>query len=287
MAVKKSVEKKILSLTVIGRDRTGVIAAYTNLLFKLGANIEALAEEVRRGQFSMTLQASWPSGHFDEKAIAAAVRKLSAGLKMETTQRVLSSHRRQKMAILVTHESHCLNGLVKAKLPCDAALVVGSHPDLKRDAQKLGLPFVHVEWDDRRKAEQKLGAVLEKHEIDFIVLARFMRILSPHFVWQWKNKILNIHPSLLPAFQGAAAYRQAFEKGVTVTGVTAHIVTPDLDEGPILDQGAFRILPHWTLPQIAEQGRGLEVKVLVSAVRMFLRHRFDIYWGKVHHNGVV
>lgn len=279
---RKTSEKKYISLTVIGRDRTGVIAGFTNLLFQTGANIEALAEEVRRGQFSMTLQATWLANRFNEGKIREEIQKLAASLQMEVTLRVLNARRRQRLAIFVTRESHCLEGLLKAKLPCDPAVVVGNRPDLAPLAKKHGLPFVHLPWTDIPKTGQQLKEILEEHEIDFIVLARFMRILSPSFVWRWKNKIINIHPSLLPAFQGASAYRQAFEKGVRVCGVTAHIVTPDLDEGPILDQAAFRISPHWTLPEIIAQGRKLETKVLVSAVRLFLQHRYDIYWGKVH-----
>lgn len=279
---KKTLPKKIVSLSVIGRDRTGVIAAFTNLLFKAGANIEALAEEVRRGQFNMTLQASWPESKFDEKRLKTEIAALSTTLKMEATLRVLNAHRRQRMAILVTHESHCLKALLAAKLPCRSAVVIGNQTDLRPLAKKAGLPFVHIAWEERAKAEKQLLEVLAKYEIDFLVLARFMRILSPSFVWRWKNKILNIHPSLLPAFQGASAYRQAFEKGVRVVGVTAHIVTPDLDEGPILDQAAFRIATDEPLARIIERGQKLETKVLISAVRLFLRHRFDIYWGKVH-----
>ncbi len=279
---KTSLEKKIISLSVIGRDRTGVIAAFTNLLFQEGANIEALAEEVRRGQFSMTLQASWTRKTFNEKRVRAEIHNLSTALKMDTTLRVLSANRRQRLAIFVTRESHCFEGLLKAKLPCTPAVVVGNRPDLAPLAKKHGLPFVHLPWTDVHQTAQDLKKVLEAHEVDFIVLARFMRILSPSFVWRWKNKIINIHPSLLPAFPGASAYRQAFEKGVRVVGVTAHIVTPDLDQGPILDQAAFRSAPHWTLPEIIARGQKLETKVLVSAVRLFLQHRFDIYWGKVH-----
>lgn len=278
----KSPEKKIISLTVIGRDRTGVIAAFTNLLFMQGANIEALAEEVRRGQFSMTLEASWPTARFQPATVGEAISKLSADLKMETTWRILSSHRRQRMAILVTNESHCIEALLKSRLPSEATVVIGNQTSLRELAEKHKLPFVHIPWTERATAEKKLTEVLQQYEVDFIVLARFMRILSPNFVWRWKNKIINIHPSLLPAFQGASAYRQAFEKGVRVGGVTAHLVTPNLDDGPILDQGVFRITPRMTLAQIVAKGQTLEAKVLVSAVKLFLQYRFDIYWGKIH-----
>jgi formyltetrahydrofolate deformylase len=281
----QSPKKRIISLTVIGRDRTGVIAAFTNLLFQKGANIEALAEEVRSGQFSMTLQASWPISRFAEKSLRADIAILAQELKMEASVRILNAHRKQRMAILVTREAHALQGLLKAHLPCEIAFIAATEPDLRPVARQSGVPFVHIPWAKRLEAEKKLNELLVEHEVDFIVLARFMKILSPSFVWKWKNKIINIHPSLLPAFPGASAYRQAFEKGVRVIGVTSHIVTPGLDEGPILDQDSFRIGHHAKLADIVKHGQKLETKVLVSAVRLFIEQRFDIYWGRVHMNG--
>jgi formyltetrahydrofolate deformylase len=114
------------------------------------------------------------------------------------------------------------------------------------------------------------------------VLARFMKILSPNFVWRWKNKIINIHPSLLPAFPGANAYRQAYERGVKVIGVTAHFVTPNLDEGPIIAQEALRVKPREPLASIVRRGQALETKCVLRAVRTFLTRRLDVHWGRVY-----
>ena len=109
-----------------------------------------------------------------------------------------------------------------------------------------------------------------------------MKILSPNFVWRWKNKIINIHPSLLPAFPGASAYRQAFEKGVRVFGVTSHLVTPQLDEGPILVQESATVEWGEPLPSLVKRGQALEAKCLVRAVKLYLTKKLDIYWGRVH-----
>ncbi len=114
------------------------------------------------------------------------------------------------------------------------------------------------------------------------MLARFMKILSPNFVWRWKNKIINIHPSLLPAFPGANAYRQAYERGVKVIGVTAHFVTPNLDEGPIIAQEALRVKPREPLASIVRRGQALETKCVLRAVRTFLTRRLDVHWGRVY-----
>lgn len=277
-----STSRKLLALTVIGQDRTGVIARFTNLLFLAGANIEALEEQVQSGLFSMTLQASWPAAKFDLPALRKQCRALAKELGMDLTLRELHTHRRPRMAILVTRETHCLEALLKARLACEPCVIIGSYPDLEPLAKQAKVPFVHVPWGDRAKAEARVRELCEQYEVDFIVLARFMRILSPDFVWRWKNRIINIHPSLLPAFAGANAYRQAYETGVRVIGVTAHFVTPNLDEGPILTQECFRVPSTWSLKQIVARGQKAECKALTDAVRQFLKHRFDVYWGKVH-----
>jgi len=123
--------------------------------------------------------------------------------------------------------------------------------------------------------------LLEQHEIDFMVLARFMKILSPNVAWRYKNKIINIHPSLLPSFPGAQAYRQAYEHGVKIAGVTAHFVSMHLDEGPIIAQSSFHIHPAWSLKEIVAAGQRLESRVLVKAVKLYLAKRLDVYWGTV------
>lgn len=278
--------KQFLTLTLIGRDKSGVIAAVTQLLFQQKANIEALEEQVTRGRFSMTLQASWAVKDYREAAVRQALQDLAARLKMELKLHFSARNRRQRMALLVTRETHALEAILAAvrqkRLAADPAVVIGNRPDLRPLAAKAGIPFVHIPFDDRAAAEKKVLAALEAHAADFIVLARFMKILSPDFVWRWKNKILNIHPSLLPAFPGASAYRQAYEKGVKVVGVTAHFVTPDLDQGPIICQEAFRTRPGEALASIVKRGQACEAKCLVRAVRLYLGKRLDVHWGRVY-----
>jgi formyltetrahydrofolate deformylase len=189
--------------------------------------------------------------------------------------------RRQRFAILVTKETHCFEALLAAKLKADAAFVIGNHTDFAPLAKKFNLPFVHIPWNDRAKAEVQALRLLEEQQIDFVVLARFMKILSPNFVWRYKNKIVNIHPSLLPSFPGPQAYRQAYEQGVKIAGVTAHFVSMRLDEGPIIAQGSFQIRPGMALKDIVARGQQLEADVLVKAVKLYLSKRLDVYWGVV------
>jgi len=277
--------KQLATVTVIGRDKTGVIARVTNFLFEQGANIEALEEQVTRGQFSMTLQASWKDSLLNLKRLQAGLDELGAKLEMEIKLRLAARQRRQRFAILVTREPHCLEALLAARrsgsLKAEPTLILSNRGDLEKTARQNKIPFVQVPWLEREPAEQKVLKLLDEYEIDFLVLARFMKILSPNFVWRYKNKIINIHPSLLPSFPGPQAYRQGYERGVKIFGVTAHFVTMHLDEGPIIAQGSFPVRPKMGLKEIVAAGQKLESKVLVKAVRLFLTKRLDVYWGVV------
>ncbi len=273
--------KQFATITVIGRDKTGVIARVTNFLFEQHANIEALEEQVTRGQFSMTLQASWKRGDLKTDTLRAGLETLAKSLGMEIKLRLTDPKRRQRFAIMVTKETHCFDALMAAKLPAETALVIGNYAEFAPRAKKHKLPFAHLNWHDRAKSENEALQLLEDNEIDFIVLARFMKILSPNFVWRHKNKIINIHPSLLPSFPGPQAYRQAYESGVKIAGVTAHFVSMRLDEGPIIAQGSFAITPGMELKEIMAAGQKQEAQVLVKAVKLYLGKRLDVYWGVV------
>ena len=273
------------TITVIGRDKTGVVARITGFLFEQHANIEALEEQVTRGQFSMTLQASWKPGQCDAEALRAGLDRLAEALGMEIKLRLTDPRRRQRFALLVTREPHCPEAILAAaanrSLKADPVVVVSNRPDLAPLAQRARLPFQHIPWEDRAPAEAATLRLLDEHEVDFVVLARFMKILSPNFVWRYKNKIINIHPSLLPSFPGPQAYRQAYETGVKIVGVTAHFVSMNLDEGPIIAQDAFRVRPQMSLKEIVAAGQRLEARTLVKAVKLYLARKLDVYWGTV------
>jgi formyltetrahydrofolate deformylase len=277
---------RFATITVIGRDKTGVVARVTNFLFEQRANIEGLEEQVTRGQFSMTLQASWKEGRMDRAGISRGLEKLAAQLDMEIKVRFTDPRRRQRMAILATREPHCLEALLQAiknggLKKSEPVVVLSNRRELEPLARQAGLAFAQLPWEDRLKAENAALRLLDEHEIDFVVLARFMKILSPNFVWRYKNKIINIHPSLLPSFPGPQAYRQAYEQGVKIIGVSAHFVTMNLDEGPIIAQDCFSVRPQMTLKQIVAAGQKLEARTLVRAVKLYLDKRLDVYWGVV------
>jgi len=270
--------KQFATITVIGRDKTGVIARVTNFLFEQKANIEALEEQVTRGQFSMTLQASWRDGELKTPLLQDGLAELASSLQMEIKLRLTHPSRRQRMAILVTREPHCFEGLRRAWKAgqlrrAEPVVVISNRRELGPLARKYKLPFVLVSWNKRAAAEGKLLKLLDEYEIDFLVLARFMKILSPNVVWRFKNKILNVHPSLLPSFPGAQAYRQAYEHGVKIAGVTAHFVSMHLDEGPIIAQSVIPVDHSHSPSDMAQAGRDVEKIVLASALRLVFEER--------------
>ncbi len=277
---------RFATITVIGRDKTGVVARITSFLFEQKANIEALEEQVTRGQFSMNLQASWKDGQLSRSAVIDGFQALARELEMEIKIRFTEPRRRQRMAIMVTREPHCFQRIIEAVKSgalrkAEPALVLSNRRDLEPMAKKAGLSFTFVPWEDRLKGEANALRLLDEYEIDFVVLARFMKILSPNFVWRYKNKIINIHPSLLPSFPGPQAYRQAYEQGVKIIGVSSHFVTMNLDEGPIIAQDCFRVSPHMSFKEILSTGQKLEAKTLLKAIKLYLDNRLDVYWGVV------
>ncbi len=280
-----STMKEFAILTVIGRDKTGVIARITNFLFEQHANIEALEEQVTRGQFSMTLQASWTGGLSNKAGLAVGLARLARDLGMEIKVRWSYPHSRQRMAVMVTGEAHGALALLQAvkngRIQAEPVVMLSNKRELRPLARQFNIPFTFIAWRDRAAAEKRALRLLEKGEVDFVVLARFMKILSPNFVWRYKNKIINIHPSLLPSFPGPQPYRQAYEYGVKIIGVTAHFVSMHLDEGPIIAQASAAIPAGASLRQIITAGQKLESAMLVKAVRLYLTKRLDVHWGVV------
>jgi len=281
-----SMTTQVATITVIGRDKTGVVAHITNYLFVQKGNIEALEEQVTRGQFSMTVQVSWKDGELKRGAVIRGLGELARELEMEIKVRFTEPRKRQRMAIMVTREPHCFERIQRAieqgaLKKAEAALVIGNRKDLEPTAKRFRLPFLYVPWEDRAAAESQALQILDDHQIDFIVLARFMKILSPNFVWRFKNKIINIHPSLLPSFPGPQAYRQAYEQGVKIIGVSAHFVTMRLDEGPIIAQDCFKVRAGMSLKEIVAEGQRLEASTLAKAVKLYLDNRLDVFWGTV------
>jgi formyltetrahydrofolate deformylase len=276
--------KTIVEVTVVGKDRKGVVADITNYIFGNGGNIEKISQNVVRGLFGMQLEASFQ--HADHREFDKGLQELAKKLQMEIKVHYQEPDRPRNVALFVSKEPHCieriLQGRKKNEIEANLAVVVGSEPSLKPIADAAGIPFHSVTHTDQAEAERNILQLIEKYNVDVIVLARYMRILTPNFVWRYPNRVINIHPSLLPAFPGAYAYVQAYERGAKIVGCTAHFVTEDLDQGPIISQNSFKVQQSDTLETIKKKGQELEAETLFEAVKLYLEGKLEVYWGKVH-----
>ena len=247
-------------ITVVGDDDTGLIARVTTLLFERDINIEDLDQAVRDGLFRMTMHVDTDEMSCSEADLRAALRELGEDLGQDVRVRFPADRETRTIAVLVTKESHCLEALLEAwadgELGADIEVVVGNHDDLRPLAEQYGLDFHDVGDEKGTPDEARLLELLEGYDTDLVVLARYMRILSPEVVFRYEDRIINVHPSLLPSFPGAEAYRQAREEGVRVAGVTAHYVTTDLDQGPIIAQRAFSAPPDADVDQLRPPAAG-------------------------------
>jgi len=277
-------DKTIVELVVVGKDHEGVVAGFTNFIFQNNGNIEKINQNVVKGLFGMYLEASFTK-KLDVKKFSKEAEGLAKNLKMEVNIHYEVA-KRKRVAVLVTKEPHCLEAILDArtknKIKGEIVVLIGTENTLMPLAKKVNIPFVLIDEKDQSKAEEDIISVIKKFDVDLIVLARYMRILSPNFVWRYPNRIINIHPSLLPAFPGAFAYVQAYERGAKIVGCTAHYVTEDLDQGPIIFQDAFSIDENETLESLKKKGQKLEASTLLEAVKMHLDGRLEVYWGKVH-----
>jgi formyltetrahydrofolate deformylase len=276
--------KTIVEITVVGPDKKGVVADITNFIFKNSGNIEKISQNVIHGLFGMQLEASFAD--LDRGQLDTGLRLLARKLSMEIKVHYQESNRLQNVAILVSREPHCLVKILDAKksgeIEDNISVIVGSDSTLKSFAEQAGLPFHAIAHTDQKEAEDKILQLIEQYNIDLIVLARYMRILTPNFVWRYPNRIINIHPSLLPAFPGAYAYVQAYERGAKIVGCTAHFVTEDLDQGPIICQESFKVSSTDTIETIKKKGQELEATTLLEATKLCLQNKLEVYWGKVY-----
>ena len=275
-------KKTIVGITVVGKDREGIVAAFTNFVFQKEGNVEKVNQNVIKGLFGMYLEVSFIK-KINIKKFEIELQKVAKKYKMDvSTHHEINSEK--NIAVFVTKESHCLKILLDSKntIRGKISVIVGTEKTLSLMAKKAKIPFVLIDEKDQSRAESKLIGVCKKYDIDLIVLARYMRILTPNFVWRYPNRIINIHPSLLPAFPGAMAYAQAYERGTKIVGVTAHYVTENLDQGPIIFQDSFSVNPEDDLESIRKKGQKLEANTLLRAVKMHLTNKLEVRWRKVH-----
>ncbi len=279
-------EKTTAVLLFSCKDRIGLVSRLTQLVYEDGGNILDLNEHVDPVEQMFSIRIAWEmSSSSKEPSELGDIFKPLAE-EVNATGEVHFLEEKTRTAIFVSKYDHALQEILwrqkMNEFPVDIALVVSNHMDLKDLAAHHDIPFhYHPKTKETRlEQEQNELALLKEYDIDTIVLARYMQILSPVFVQEYQNKIINIHHSFLPAFVGSNPYKQAFQRGVKIIGATSHYVTDDLDEGPIIAQDVIRISHKDTLKDLIRKGRDLERLVLVRALRTHLEHRVLVHGRK-------
>jgi formyltetrahydrofolate deformylase len=268
-------------------DRPGIVAAVTTFLFQHGANITELDQhstDPEGGKFFMRLEFQTPRLDLSRKALDDAFGA-AVGRRFEMEWKITHAADRPRMAILVSKHDHCLLELLwrwaRRELAVDVPLVISNHADLGNAVASFGVRFEHVaNTADTQGAGETRMLELLAGAADFLVLARYMRVLSAEFVARFPNRILNIHHSFLPAFAGADPYRQAWQHGVKLIGATAHYVTAALDQGPIIEQATARVSHRDSPEDLKRLGRDLERQALARAVRWHAEDRIIVDGNK-------
>jgi formyltetrahydrofolate deformylase len=265
-------------------DRKGLVARVSGLLFERGANILHADQHIDRELVLFFMRVEFELEGFDLESFRAAFATLAAELNM--TWKLTSSARRPRVALFCSQYLHCMADLLHrwrtGELVCEIALIVSNHSEVANLAAFYGVPFEHVPVtaETRAAAEARQLGLLKRDEIELIILARYMQILSPEFVARFPVGIINVHHSFLPAFTGSRPYHAAHARGVKLIGATSHYVTEVLDDGPIIEQDVARISHRDQVEDLVARGRDLERMVLSRAVRWHLDRRILCYGNK-------
>jgi formyltetrahydrofolate deformylase len=268
-------------------DRPGIIAVLTEFINSNGGNILYLDQYVDRVNSILFMRIEWDLDGFliPHDKIKEYFATLYAA-RYDITYRLSFTSHRQRMAIFVSKMSHCLYDLLArytaGEWDVEIPLIVSNHPDLAVVGKQFDIPFevIPVTRDNKAEMEQREFELLDRYGIDFIVLARYMQVLSEDFISRYPGRIINIHHSFLPAFIGARPYHQAFERGVKLIGATSHYVTTELDAGPIIEQDITRITHRDTVEDLVKKGRDLEKIVLSRAVEKHIQRKLLTYNNK-------
>ena len=260
-------------------DQPGIVHAMTTAVLNCGGNIIENQQYTDHTTNTFVMRTRFETS----QGMAAAQTSLNGELgKFSPTLQIRETAKKPRALVMVTAESHCLRDLMYllelGELPIEIPLVVSNRQDLKQLVESHGIPFMHLPIDAGNKAAQEnvLIAKVKELGIDFVVLARYMQILSPDFCNAMPGKIINIHHSFLPGFKGAKPYHQAHERGVKIIGATAHFVTADLDEGPIIEQDVAHVTHSSTPDELIALGRDIERRVLAKAVKLYAEDRIFI-----------
>lgn len=268
-------------------DQPGIIAVITDFITSNRGNILYLDQYVDRTEGIFYMRVEWDlDGFLIPKEKLKDYFQTLYGQRYQLTHRLSFTSHRQRMAIFVSKMSHCLYDLlsryIAGEWDVEIPVIISNHPDLEIVGKQFNIPFevVPVTRDNKEEMEKREFDILDSYGIDFIVLARYMQVLSEEFINRYPNHIINIHHSFLPAFVGAKPYHQAFERGVKLIGATSHYVTTELDAGPIIEQDTARITHKDTVADLVKKGRDLEKIVLSRAVEKHIQRKILTYKNK-------
>ncbi len=268
-------------------DQPGIIAVITEFITTNQGNIEYLDQYVDKVNGIFYMRVEWALDNFiiPAEKISDYFQTLY-GQRYQLTYKLSFTSRRQRMAIFVSKMSHCLYDILArytaGEWDVEIPVIISNHPDLAFVAEQFNIPYevIPVNRDNKVEMEQKEFEILDRYDIDFIVLARYMQVLSEDFINRYPNRIINIHHSFLPAFVGAKPYHKAYERGVKLIGATSHYVTTELDAGPIIEQDIARITHKDTIDELVKKGRDLEKIVLSRAVEKHIQRKILTYKNK-------
>ncbi|MBS4194487.1 formyltetrahydrofolate deformylase [Lederbergia citri] len=268
-------------------DQPGIVSKVSTFLMNYGANIiesSQYSADPEGGNFFIRMEFSCPNLLNRRTEIEQSFQEIAEIFYMEFEFRYVSDIK--KTAIFVSKELHCLMELLwewqNGDLMFDIGCIISNYENAEQLAKSVNIPFYYIPANKeiRAEVEEKQIKLLKEHEIELIILARYMQILTPNFVSQYPNQIINIHHSFLPAFIGARPYERAYERGVKLIGATSHFVTNDLDEGPIIEQGVERVSHHDKVEDMKRIGRNIERSVLARAVKWHLQDRVIVDGNK-------
>jgi len=276
-----------ITILIHCKDRPNIIASVTNFIAKNGGNIVYIDQHVDREQdiFFMRLESEFISDNFSTSHFKS-VFESDLVKKFEMKWRIYSSDKKPKMALFISKYDHCLYDLLgrynSGELNLEIPFIISNHNDLKPIADNFKIPFYYipVTKDSKQDAEDQQLQLLKEHNIDFIVLARYMQIISEKLINKYPNKIINIHHSFLPAFVGAKPYHSAYKRGVKIIGATSHYVTEELDAGPIIEQDVTRVTHAHAISDLIAKGRDLEKIVLANAVKLHADRKVMVFNNK-------
>ena len=271
-----------LVLLISCPDQPGIVARFTDALFKAGANLLSLEQHIEEGErFYMRIHADTSKLNRPIDELHQQLRK--TGDALDAQMHLRDPTLRQKVAILVSRDGACVEDLLNKRrtdeLACDVSLVASNLPDLEPVAAQAGVPFHHlaITPGDEQAQEARLIELLGGSGVDLVVLARYMKVLSPSFIERFEGRVINIHHGFLPAFKGSRPYHQAWEAGVKIIGATAHFATAELDAGPIIAQDVMPVTHQHTVEEMIRAGRDIERRVLARAVQAYLDHKIILH----------